>query len=203
MLNTIERKINEIKPYKGNAKKHSETQIKNVAESIRQFGFRQPIVLDKNNVIIIGHCRYEAAKLLNLETVPCNIAADLSSDQVKKLRNLDNKLNESEWDFDLLRNDISDLDFSDFDIDWEIPENEADEYEEKKREFRQRMEAGELSEHSEEYQEFLNMTQSTSLYNTGVEVTTADTIVTLSTCTSASDNHRFVVRGVKEEETKQ
>ena len=155
MLNTIERKINEIKPYKGNAKKHSETQIKNVAESIRQFGFRQPIVLDKNNVIIIGHCRYEAAKLLNLETVPCNIAADLSSDQVKKLRNLDNKLNESEWDFDLLRNDISDLDFSDFDIDWEIPENEADEYEEKKREFRQRMEAGELSEHSEEYQEFL------------------------------------------------
>lgn len=155
MLNTIERKINEIKPYKGNAKKHSETQIKNVAESIRQFGFRQPIVLDKNNVIIIGHCRYEAAKLLNLETVPCNIAADLSSDQVKKLRNLDNKLNESEWDFDLLRNDISDLDFSDFDIDWEIPENEADEYEEKKREFRQRMEAGELSENSEEYQEFL------------------------------------------------
>ena len=124
MLNTIERKINEIKPYKGNAKKHSETQIKNVAESIRQFGFRQPIVLDKNNVIIIGHCRYEAAKLLNLETVPCNIAADLSSDQVKKLRNLDNKLNESEWDFDLLREDISDLDFSDFDIDWDLPEVE-------------------------------------------------------------------------------
>ena len=58
-------------------------------------------------------------------------------------------------------------------------------------------------ETDEEYQEFLNMTQSTSLYNTGVEVTTADTIVTLSTCTSASDNHRFVVRGVKEEETKQ
>lgn len=155
MLNTIERKITNIKPYKGNAKKHSETQIKNVAESIRQFGFRQPIVLDKNDVIIIGHCRYEAAKLLNLETVPCNIAAELSSDQVKKLRNLDNKLNESEWDFDILRNDISDLDFSDFDIDWEIPENEADEYEEKNREFRQRMEAGELSEDSEEYQEFL------------------------------------------------
>ena len=58
-------------------------------------------------------------------------------------------------------------------------------------------------ETDEEYQEFLNMTQSTSLYNTGVEVTTEDTIVTLSTCTSASDNHRFVVRGVKEEETKQ
>lgn len=55
----------------------------------------------------------------------------------------------------------------------------------------------------EEYQSFLDMTKSSSLYDTGVEVTTDDTIVTLSTCTSASDNHRFVVRGVKEEETKQ
>lgn len=58
-------------------------------------------------------------------------------------------------------------------------------------------------ETEEEYQSFLDMTKSSSLYNTGVEVTTDDTIVTLSTCTSASDNHRFVVRGVKEEETKQ
>lgn len=124
MLNTIERKVSEIKPYKRNSKKHSTIQIKNVAESIRQFGFRQPIVLDKDDVIIIGHCRYEAAKLLNMETVPCNIAAELSKEQVRKLRNLDNKLNESEWDFDLLREDISDLDFSDFDIDWDLPEVE-------------------------------------------------------------------------------
>ncbi len=58
-------------------------------------------------------------------------------------------------------------------------------------------------ETDEEYQSFLDMTKSSSLYDTGVEVTTDDTIVTLSTCTSASDNHRFVVRGVKEEETKQ
>ena len=58
-------------------------------------------------------------------------------------------------------------------------------------------------ESDEAYQEFINMTKSSALYDTGVEVTTADTIVTLSTCTSASDNHRFVVRGVKEEETKQ
>ena len=58
-------------------------------------------------------------------------------------------------------------------------------------------------ETDEEYQSFLDMTKSSSLYDTGVEVTTEDTIVTLSTCTSASDNHRFVVRGVKEEETKQ
>ena len=121
MLNTIERKVSEIKPYKGNAKKHSTTQIKNVAESIRQFGFRQPIVLDKDDVIIIGHCRYEAAKLLNMETVPCNIAAELSEEQVRKLRNLDNKLNESEWDLEMLSLDIEGLDFKGFDIDWGLP----------------------------------------------------------------------------------
>ena len=63
--------IQDIKPYKNNAKKHDETQIKNVAESIKQFGFVQPIVLDKNNEIVIGHCRYEASKLLGLEEVPC------------------------------------------------------------------------------------------------------------------------------------
>ena len=67
-------KIRLLKPYEKNAKKHSETQIKNVAESIKEFGWQQPIVVDPNYVIIIGHCRYEAAKLLKLEEVPVAIA---------------------------------------------------------------------------------------------------------------------------------
>lgn len=94
--------IQDIKPYENNAKKHDETQIKNVAESIKQFGFVQPIVLDKNNEIVIGHCRYEASKLLGLEEVPCVRVDDLTDEQVKKLRIVDNKANESPWDFDLL-----------------------------------------------------------------------------------------------------
>lgn len=110
--------INQIKPYEKNAKKHDKTQIKNVAESIKQFQFRQPIVLDANNVIIIGHCRWLAAKQLKLKTVPCHYVNDLSDEQIKKLRNLDNKLNESEWDLELLKVDLEDLSFDGFEIDW-------------------------------------------------------------------------------------
>lgn len=112
--------LSEIKPYEHNAKKHDEKQIGNVAESIYQFGWQQPLVLDKDKVIIIGHCRYLAAKKLKLKTVPCKIAADLTADEVKKLRALDNKLNESEWDLDMLSLVIGGLDFKGFDVDWGI-----------------------------------------------------------------------------------
>ncbi len=112
--------LSAIKPYANNAKKHDEKQIANVAESIRQFGWQQPLVLDKNNVIIIGHCRYLAAKKLNLKTVPCKIASELTDEETKKLRALDNKLNESDWDLDLLSLDIGGLDFKGFDVDWGI-----------------------------------------------------------------------------------
>lgn len=63
-MNVVNRKINEIKPYEKNAKIHDEKQIANVAESIKQFGFVQPVVVDKNDVIVIGHCRVLAAKKL-------------------------------------------------------------------------------------------------------------------------------------------
>ena len=112
--------ITGVKPYARNAKKHDETQIANVAESIRQFGWQQPIVCDKDGVIIIGHCRLLAAKKLGLKKVPVKTVDNLSEEQVKKLRALDNKLNESDWDFDLLAEDIGELDFSGFDIDWGI-----------------------------------------------------------------------------------
>lgn len=113
--------IKDLKPYERNAKKHDETQIKNVMESIKQFGFAQPLVIDKDNFVIIGHCRLIAAKRLKMEKVPVLRMADLNDEQVQKLRLLDNKLNESEWDMDLLAEDIPLLDFSNFDIDWELP----------------------------------------------------------------------------------
>lgn len=149
-------KTSSIKPYEKNAKKHDKKQVRNVAESIKQFGFVQPVVVDKNNNIIIGHCRLEAAKKLNLEEVPCVMVDDLTDEQVKKLRLLDNKLNESEWDIDLIAEEIVDLDFDDFDVDWELPEDEEMEtYEQRMQEFQSRMDSGELSEDDEEYQEFL------------------------------------------------
>ena len=117
-------KIEDIKPYVKNAKKHDERQIKNVMESIKQFGFAQPLVIDKDNVLIIGHCRLIAAKRLKHTTVPVLRMDELSQDQVDKLRLLDNKLNESEWDMDLLAEEIPDLDWDGFDIDWGLPEEE-------------------------------------------------------------------------------
>ena len=116
--------VKDIKPYPNNAKKHPKTQIDNVAQSIDKFGFVQPIVLSKDNVVVIGHCRLLAAKQLKLAEVPCLYVDDLTDEQIQMLRNLDNKLNESEWDFDLLKDDIDGLDFSDFDIDWGFGEEE-------------------------------------------------------------------------------
>ena len=121
-METINIKLEDIIPYKNNAKKHDRTQINNVAESIKQFGMVQPLVLDKNNEIVIGHCRYEALKKLGEKEAPCVMADDLTEEQIKKLRNLDNKLNESEWDYDLLKFDIEDLDFSGFEVDWCVDE---------------------------------------------------------------------------------
>ena len=110
--------IGNIKPYKNNAKKHPAEQVANIAKSIDTLGFRQPIVADKNGVIIIGHGRYLAAKQLGLEKVPCHYAVDLADEQVKKLRLLDNKLNESEWDLDLLKLDAKGLNFDEYDLEW-------------------------------------------------------------------------------------
>ena len=113
--------VADVNPYARNAKKHDEIQVANVAESIKQFGWQQPIVCDEKGVIIIGHCRLLAAKKLGLKKVPVKTVDNLSEEQVKKLRALDNKLNESDWDFDLLAEDIGELDFSGFDIDWGLP----------------------------------------------------------------------------------
>ena len=121
-MKTEEMQVADLKPYERNAKKHDERQIKNVMESIRQFGFAQPIVVDKNDIVIIGHCRLIAAKRLGLREVPVLRMEELTEEQAQKLRLLDNKLNESEWDMELLAEDIPEIDWSDFDIDWNLPE---------------------------------------------------------------------------------
>ena len=115
-------RLSEIKPYKKNAKKHDETQIKNVMQSIKEFGVVQPIVIDRNNTIIIGHCRYEAMKRLGYDELQEDWVkvVDLSEEESEKLRLLDNKLNESEWSLDLLLDSIQNIDFSDYMLDWDM-----------------------------------------------------------------------------------
>ena len=118
--------IGEIVPYARNAKKHDKRQIDNVAESIRQYGFVQPVVIDRDGVIVIGHCRVLAAKKLGMETVPCVCVDDLTPEQVNALRIVDNKSNESEWDFDFLADELAELDLSGFDFDFGVSLDEDD-----------------------------------------------------------------------------
>lgn len=125
-MNIEYKELKALTPYEKNTKKHDKTQINNVAESIKRYGFVQPIVVDKNDVIVIGHCRYEAAKKLKLETVPCVCVEDLTDEQVKALRIVDNKSNESEWDFDILSEELAELDFEGFDFDFKIPYQEEE-----------------------------------------------------------------------------
>ena len=107
-------KLSDLKPYEKNPRKNDDA-TKYVAESIREFGFKVPIVIDKDNVIVAGHTRYKAAKNLNIKEVPCIVADDLTDEQIKAYRLADNKVAEmSEWDFDLLNEELDDL--FDFDM---------------------------------------------------------------------------------------
>ena len=123
-MNIVQRKVSELVPYSKNAKKHDKTQIANVAESIKQYGFVQPIVIDKDNVVVIGHCRLLAAKQLKMKEVPCVCVDDLTEEQVKALRIVDNKSNESPWDFDILPDELAELDLSGFDFDFGFDDEE-------------------------------------------------------------------------------
>ena len=136
-MNIESKLLADIVPYAKNAKKHDNRQINNVAESIKQYGFVQPIVIDRDGVIVIGHCRALAAKKLGMKEVPCVCVEDLTPEQVNALRLVDNKSNESDWDFDLLADEIPGLDLSSFDFDWglteiteEVIEDEAPEVDE-------------------------------------------------------------------------
>ena len=89
--------IKEIKPYDKNAKIHSKKQIQQVANSIKRFGWVQPLVVDKDNNLIIGHCRLLAAKLLDIKEAPALRVENLSEQEIQALRLADNKLNESAY----------------------------------------------------------------------------------------------------------
>lgn len=125
--------VNELIPYEFNNKEHDETQINRIANSIKEFGFTQRIVIDKDNVVIIWHGRLEAAKKLWMKEVPVVKLEDLTPTQVKKLRILDNKLNESEWNLANLKMELDDLwDLNIWELDMSIsdlfPEFDAPEF---------------------------------------------------------------------------
>lgn len=130
-------KVRDVKPYENNPRKNDDS-VKAVAESIKQFGFKQPIVVDKDGVIIVGHTRLRAAKRLKMKEVPVLVADDLTEEQAKAYRLADNKVAEtSTWDLDKLEEELKDIwnidmselgfgDFSDIFPDKDKPDEATD-----------------------------------------------------------------------------
>ncbi len=109
-------KINEIKPYENNPR-NSELSLPKVKDSIKNFGFNQPILIDKDNIIITGHTRYKAAQELGLESVPCITVTDLNQQQIKAYRIADNKVGQdSSWDVSLLKQELQKLRLENFPV---------------------------------------------------------------------------------------
>ena len=151
-MQVIERKLKELQPYEKNPRRNDDA-VKAVAESIKQFGFKVPIVIDKNDVIVCGHTRYKAARRLHLSAVPCVIADDLTDEQIKAYRLADNKVSElAEWDMDLLYGELkslSDIDMSELGFE-DLEKKQADAFFKDKEKFTENREV------DEEYQEFLD-----------------------------------------------
>lgn len=121
MIEIISKAVSELIPYEKNPRKISDEAVNAVAESIQEFGFKNPILIDKNNVIIAGHTRRLASLKLGLERVPCVVCDDLTPQQIKALRLADNKTNElADWDIgelDLELADLLDMDMERFGFD--------------------------------------------------------------------------------------
>jgi len=110
--------INTIKPYENNPRKLKDSAIEKVAMSLKEYGFRQPIVVDKDRIIVVGHTRYRASKKLGFKEVPITIADNLTPEQINAYRIADNRTaEESEWDNELLKMEIKDLESKDFKLD--------------------------------------------------------------------------------------
>ena len=132
-MNIVERKVKDLIPYEHNPRKNDDA-VNAVANSIKEFGFKVPIVIDKNDVVVTGHTRLKACKKLGIKTVPCIVADDLTDEQIKAFRLADNKVGEiSDWDYDLLDIELNDLDFdmTDFGFEFEDVPDYAEETQKK------------------------------------------------------------------------
>lgn len=117
MLKIEYKNIEEIKKYKRNSRTHSDEQIEQIVNSIKEFGFTNPLLIDENNEIIAGHGRYEAALKLKMDKVPCIVLRGLTNLQKKAYVIADNKLAlNASWDLNLLSEELEELKENDFDL---------------------------------------------------------------------------------------
>lgn len=139
-MKVVEKTIQSIRPY-GNNPRNNEAGVDGVANSIKAFGFKQPIVVDKDNVIVAGHTRYLAAKMLGMDKLPCVVADDLTDEQIKAFRLADNKVAEKAgWNYELLDVELAEIEMDmepfgfasvnsdDFGTDFDLPDGDKSEF---------------------------------------------------------------------------
>lgn len=131
-MNIVYKKVSELIPYENNPRNNDEA-VDYVAKSIKEFGFKVPVVVDKDNIVVAGHTRLKACEKLGIDEVPCIVADDLTEDQIKAFRIADNKVSEyAQWDNDKLNMELLDIDIdmSEFGV-FEIEDGEKLDIEDK------------------------------------------------------------------------
>jgi len=119
-MKIIYKSIEDLKLYENNPRNNDEA-VEMVARSIKLFGFKVPLVIDRNSEVICGHTRYKASKMLKIKEIPCIIADDLNEEQIRAFRIADNKVSEfSRWDYDKLRDELQNIDNSLLDFDYNM-----------------------------------------------------------------------------------
>jgi site-specific DNA-methyltransferase (adenine-specific) len=127
----VYKKVDDLKLNPKNPRKNDDA-VSVVAKSIEKYGFKNPLIIDENNIVWCGNTRLKASRTLGLEEVPCIVASDLTEEQIRELALIDNKSSEiAEWDFDLLGDELAELNMTYFDLDWNLVDNEIKEIERK------------------------------------------------------------------------
>lgn len=122
----IYKKVSELKLNPKNPRKN-DSAVDIVAKSIEKYGFKNPLIIDENNIVWCGNTRLKASRKLGIKEVPCIVASDLTEEQIRELALIDNKSSEiAEWDFDLLSEELIELDINDFELDWGLPNDDID-----------------------------------------------------------------------------
>lgn len=122
----VYKKVSELKLNPNNPRKNDDA-VDVIVKSIEKYGFKNPLIIDENNVVWCGNTRLKASKKLKLKEVPCIVASDLTEEQIRELALIDNKSSEiADWDYDLLRKELEVLDLEDFDVEWYLPATDID-----------------------------------------------------------------------------
>lgn len=160
MSEIVKLKLSDIHPYEQNPRKITQKAVDDCAESIRQCGYKAKIIVDENNVIIAGHTRLQALQKLGWKVCEVQRETDMTEEQKKKYRLLDNKTSENgQWDFEMLDWELEELDFEGYDFGFDLPDINFEEHEQKEAKYSESVSVVIECEDDEEAERIFNQLQ--------------------------------------------